>query len=134
MYYKLALAVAYFISGWLVLLILRRAGFSEKNSRLGAFIWFTSPVAIYSTYIFGQYDILTLVFVLAGVYFYIKNNNPLFIFFRDRIDLQVLFVTNFLSSFIVEGKKNRRPNKIFILLFSSGVDRYLAIPAIKCFS
>ncbi len=81
MYYKLALAVAYFISGWLVLLILRRAGFSEKNSRLGAFIWFTSPVAIYSTYIFGQYDILTLVFVLAGVYFYIKNNNPLFIFF-----------------------------------------------------
>lgn len=81
MYYKLVLAVAYFISAWMIGKILTLVGFSNSKSRFGTFLWFTTPIAIFGAFIWGQYDIFTVTFVLLGVYYYLKNNNPLFIFF-----------------------------------------------------
>ena len=49
-------------------------GFGEKKSRVAAYAFAASPIAFFSQFIFGQYDSITLFFVMLGTLF----------FFRDR--------------------------------------------------
>ena len=50
--------------------------YSKDRSRalLASVIWVSSPVAIFSQFIFGQYDVLTLFFMLLGLLYYVRGN------------------------------------------------------------
>ena len=78
---KLLTTLFYVFSGILVYKIGKSVGFSETNSKLTAFIWLTTPIALFSQFIFGQYDVFTLFFTLLGLYYYLEKNNIKFIIF-----------------------------------------------------
>jgi len=50
--------------------------FTKDQSRalLACVIWVSSPVAIFSQFIFGQYDVITLFFMLLGLLYYVRGD------------------------------------------------------------
>lgn len=60
--------------------ICQEIGIDKNNSIKCLFIFLTSNIYLASIIIMSQYDIIGLFFVLLGVYYYLKNNNKLFIF------------------------------------------------------
>ncbi len=74
MWYK-ALPVLFFLGcGYLIFKISKLIGFTKNKAKIIAFLFLTTPLAFFSSLIFGQYDSFTLFFVLLGVYYYFKNN------------------------------------------------------------
>jgi hypothetical protein len=80
-WYK-ALPLVFFAASALVLTkIGLTAGLSGRDSKLMTAFWASSPLLFYSQFIFGQYDIFTVFFVLLGLLYYMKKNMDLFIIF-----------------------------------------------------
>lgn len=59
--------------------ICKTLNFSDLKAKLSTFIFLTTPIAIYSQFIFGQYDSFTLFFVLLGLLYYFRYKNAHFI-------------------------------------------------------
>jgi hypothetical protein len=74
MWYKLGLAMFYMTSGFLMYKIGLLLDFDKIKAKLCAVLFLTSPIGFFSQFIFGQYDILTVFFVLLGIYFFFKND------------------------------------------------------------
>lgn len=70
---KLLPTLAYLAGGVLVYRLAMQAGMSTRPARACAYVWLTTPIAVYSQFIFGQYDSLGIVLVLAGLYFFFKK-------------------------------------------------------------
>ena len=74
MYNKLLPTIIYFVSGWLLYKIVReRFGFERNKAMLTVFLMFTTPMAFFSQFFFCQYDIFTVLFMLAGMYYFFKE-------------------------------------------------------------
>ncbi len=74
MWYK-ALPVLFFLGcGYLIFKISKLIGFTKNKAKIIAFLFLTTPLAFFSSLIFGQYDSFTLFFVLLGIYYYFKDN------------------------------------------------------------
>jgi hypothetical protein len=80
-WYKLLTTLFYFASAYIIYKIGLTVGLTKVNSKLMAAFWLSTPIAFFSQFIFGQYDILTTFFVLLGLLFYLKRNIKLFILF-----------------------------------------------------
>lgn len=74
LYCKILTTAAYLASGYMMYKICLTIGFDEKKSKLGMYLFLTSPLGFFSQFIFAQYDIFTVLFILIGVYFYFKND------------------------------------------------------------
>ncbi|MCI8507795.1 MAG: hypothetical protein HFJ06_04430 [Lachnospiraceae bacterium] len=81
MWYKLGTALFYAASAYLIYKICLYKKVSKKNSIWAAFLFMSNPIAIYSEFIFGQYDIFTVFFMLLGYYYYVQNKNVKFVLF-----------------------------------------------------
>lgn len=81
MWYKLLPVCLYLASGFLVFKIANIIGMGGKKAKLCAYAFLTMPIGFFSQFLFGQYDILTVFFVLLGIYFYFKDNRGLFILY-----------------------------------------------------
>ena len=79
MWYKLGSTMFYFASAYLIYKICLNKKVSTRNSVFAAFLFISNPIAIYSQFIFGQYDSITVFFMLLGYYYYIQNKNIKFI-------------------------------------------------------
>ncbi|MBO6158392.1 MAG: DUF2029 domain-containing protein [Firmicutes bacterium] len=78
-WYK-ALPVALFgASIPLVYRICQMAGFGKTKASWAAFAYATAPVAIFSQFIFSQYDIFTVFLVLLALYFWMQDKEVPFI-------------------------------------------------------
>ena len=73
MWYKLLPVAAYMLSGFLLYKIARRMGFSAGRAKACAFSFLTMPAAFFSQFIFSQYDSFTVLFMLLGIYFYMRR-------------------------------------------------------------
>ena len=80
-YNKILTSLFYIASAIVIYKISKTIGFDDKKSKITSFLWLTTPIAIYSQFIFGQYDIFTIFFTLLGVYFYFKNDDFKFVLF-----------------------------------------------------
>lgn len=80
-WYKLLPTLFYAASSFIIYKIGLVIGLTKGNSKLMAAFWLSSPIAFFSQFIFGQYDILTTFFMLLGLLFYLKRNTKLFILF-----------------------------------------------------
>lgn len=74
-WYKLLPVIFYIACGILVFAILKQLGCNEKKARIGMYLFLTSPVAMFSQFIFCQYDSFTVFFVLLGILLYLRDNN-----------------------------------------------------------
>ncbi len=81
MWYKLLPSLLYVISGFIVYKIAQVIGMGNKKSKLCAYAYLTAPIGFFSQFIYGQFDIFTVFFMLLGVYYYYKKNNWLFVLF-----------------------------------------------------
>lgn len=79
LWYKLLPVLFYAGCAYLIYKIAREMKFGDLKARWCAFAFVTAPVAVYSQFIFSQYDSFTLFFMLLGIYFYLKDKTPGFI-------------------------------------------------------
>ncbi len=63
---KFPLILFALVAGYLIYLLAKHFGLSEKRSRVAAAIWFFNPITLYSIPIMGQNDVMAIVFFLAG--------------------------------------------------------------------
>lgn len=80
-YNKIFTTLFYIACAIIMYKICKTIGFDDKKSKITSFLWLTTPIAMFSQFIFGQYDIFTVFFTLLGVYFYFKNDDFKFALF-----------------------------------------------------
>jgi hypothetical protein len=80
-WYKLLTTIFLIASAYFLYKIGKIIGLGKGNAKLMTIIWVSSPILIFSQFIFGQYDIFTIFFVLAGLYYYLQKKTFLFILF-----------------------------------------------------
>lgn len=80
-WYKLLPVVFLFGSAIIIYKIGVLLGLNNHNAFILTAFWLTSPILIFSQFIFGQYDIFTVFFALLGYLFYLKRKLNWFIFF-----------------------------------------------------
>lgn len=73
---KILPVMVFILCGYLIYKIcLEEFDFSENKSKLAMFLFVSSPISFFSQFIFCQYDIFTIFFMLLGIYFYYKKNH-----------------------------------------------------------
>ena len=73
MWYKLLPVLLYYATSHLIYQIGVEAGFGEKKAKLCKFAFLVFPIGVFSQFIFSQYDIFTVFFMVLGLYFFLKN-------------------------------------------------------------
>lgn len=74
-WYKLLPICIYMISGYVFGKICKdELGFSVRKTRISIYIFYTTPIAFFSQFIFCQYDIFTVFCMLLGLKFYLRNS------------------------------------------------------------
>lgn len=74
MWYKLLPVLLYYAAAHIIYKIGVEIGFGEKKSRLCKFAFLVFPIGVFSQFIFSQYDIFTVFFMILGLYFYLKED------------------------------------------------------------
>lgn len=119
-WYKLLPIIFYFASGYVIYSLSHDCfGFSKKKARLTAYLFLTAPLAFFSQFIFAQYDIFAVFFMMLGCYFYFnpresKKDYYLFIlFFGIATTFKYFAITVFVVLLLLRYKKIKN---IFISL------------------
>lgn len=81
MWYKLLPTLVFVASSLVVFRISELLGLSKQKSQIISYIFLTTPVAFFSQFIFGQYDVFTVFFILLALYFYFKEGKNNIIYF-----------------------------------------------------
>ena len=63
---KVPLVLFALIAGYLIYLLVKQSGLSEKRAKIAAAIWFFNPITLYSIPMMGQNDVMAIVFFLFG--------------------------------------------------------------------
>jgi hypothetical protein len=105
------LGSAYFL--YKIMLCVTRG--NKTKSKLSAFLFLSCPIGFYSQFIFGQYDILTVFFMMIGLSFLVKNDLLKFSFFLGlAITFKYFALLIFLTALLLKEKKIK--NIFFYLL------------------
>lgn len=80
MWAKVLPCALYLLSGFVIYRICMEIGMGSKKSKICTYASLTMPVAVYSQFIFGQYDIFMLFCMLLGMLYYLKEKNGWFVF------------------------------------------------------
>lgn len=79
LWYKTFTTLLYFGTALYIEKICNELKISKLSCKLAAIIFITNPIAVYSQFIFGQYDIITTFFVTVGLYYWLKDDTRKFI-------------------------------------------------------
>ena len=93
MWYKALPSLFYVLSAFLVYKVAVEFGFGTKKAKICAFIFLGTPIGFFGQFIFGQYDIFTVFFMLLGIYYYFKD------FRQPKLKNTLLFILFFGISF-----------------------------------
>ncbi|MBQ9765460.1 MAG: DUF2029 domain-containing protein [Lachnospiraceae bacterium] len=105
MWNKLLPSILYMVSGWLMYKIAEEIGLGKQKSKLCAYAFLTAPIGFFSQFIFGQYDIFTVFFVLLGLYFWLKDRDVLFVlFFAISFTFKYFALLIFLPLLLIKHK------------------------------
>jgi hypothetical protein len=103
---KLLLVVFYFATTYVISLIGKAIKGNSKKPKYIAIIFATSPIAIFATFIFGQYDIIGLFFTMLGFYYYIRKDNLKFsILFSIAISIKYFPLIIFIPLLLLSEKR-----------------------------
>ena len=73
MWYKFLPVILYFVTAQLMYRLGMKLGFGEKKSLLCKFAFLVFPMGVFSQFIFSQYDIFTVFFMVLGLYLYLEG-------------------------------------------------------------
>ena len=94
-------------------------GFSLEKAKKTAFIFLISIFTFFPVFIFSQYDIIPLFFIMAGIYHYIrKDKKKFFIYFAIAITLKTYAIFIFLPLLLLIEKKIFKILVNFLLVLS----------------
>ena len=130
MWYKLLPVILYFITAQLMYRIGKEMGFGEKKSLLCKFAFLVFPMGVFSQFIFSQYDIFTVFFMVLGFYLFLKGKMWQFaLAFGMAATFKYHAVLYFLALLLLKEKKIRNliwyePNEVEV--FDAIVPEYLA--------
>ena len=118
---KLMLAVFFFATAYVTEKIYRQIQNKETDVSFGAWALFaTAPIAIFSTFIFSQYDIIGLLFSMIGFYYLLKKERLRFAwFFSIAISFKFFALVIFVP--LVLLLENRKLEIVKLLLIGSVV-------------
>ncbi len=106
LWYSALPILAYALSALMIQRICQVAGFSRKKARIAAYAFASAPLAFFSQFIFGQYDSLTLFFMLLGTYYYLKNRTFRFVlFFSIAMTCKYYALLIFIPMLVLKEKK-----------------------------
>lgn len=106
LWFKLGTTLLYILTSYVIYKICRLKECSKQNSLLAAFLFIGCPIAVYSQFIFSQYDIITTFFVMLGYYYYLKNNEKSFILcFAIAITCKYFALLVFIPLLLLKEKK-----------------------------
>lgn len=113
---KLLPVLVYFANAYIVFLIMSALLVTRKQPIQTAILWFTTPIAFFSQFIFGQYDSFTLFFLLLGFYFLLKNKLFKFaIFFGIACTFKYFSALLFIPLLLLAEKRLIQQIKLLIL-------------------
>lgn len=78
-WYKLGTTLFFVAATYVLYKIVREKGGSKRTAIFAAFLFVANPIAIYSQFCFGQYDIFTTFFMLLGFYYYLRDDTKRFV-------------------------------------------------------
>lgn len=117
MWYKLLPVILYFVTSHLIYQIGMELGFGEKKSRLCKFAFLVFPVGVFSQFIFSQYDIFTVFFMVWGLYFFLKGRMWQFaLLFGAATTFKYQAVLYFLVFLLLKEKKIRNLIKYAVIM------------------
>jgi len=73
MWYKLLPTLFYLGSAFIIYKVGIKLNFDKQKSKWLSFIWFIFPMAVFSQFIFGQYDSIGVFFELLMIYFFLER-------------------------------------------------------------
>lgn len=118
---KLFLALV-FATSFIVLKAISEHVFKDKpNARITTWLaYLLSPFALFAVTVFGQYDVIGVVFTLLGFLFYLKNKTGLFIlFFAIAISFKFFALLAFIPLVLIRYKRISQVVLITALGFSA---------------
>lgn len=73
LWYKLLPTLFYMGSAYLMYLIASEMGMGGRKAKICAYLFLTAPLAFFSQFMFGQYDVITVFMMLLAIFYYIKG-------------------------------------------------------------
>ena len=80
-WYKLLTTLFFAGSAYFLYKIGGAIGLDKTKSMLLTALWISTPILFFGQFIFGQCDVITIFFVLVGLYYYLRKNIWLFLLF-----------------------------------------------------
>lgn len=118
MWYKLLPVILYFITAQLMYKIGRKMGFGEKKSLLCKFAFLVFPMGVFSQFIFSQYDIFTVFFMVLGVYLFFCGKMWQFaLAFGMAATFKYQAVLYFVALLLLKEKKIRNLVRYAVIMF-----------------
>ncbi len=109
LWYKLLPVIFYFITGHLVKKIAMEIGFKENRAKMCQLAFLSCPIAVYSQFIFSQYDIFMVFFIVLGLYYYYKDSMFRFaLFFGIAATFKYQALAYFLVFLVLREKRIRK--------------------------
>lgn len=117
LWFKLLPVILYFVTSHLIYRIALRIGFEEKKARLCRFAFLIFPISVYSQFLFGQYDIFTVFFMILGLYYYLNGKMWRFsLFFGIAVTFKYQALLYFLVFVLLREKKIRNLIKYAVVV------------------
>ncbi len=134
-WYKLLPAIFLILAAIVFLRLSGAIGLSKGNARLATCLWLSSPILVFSQFIFGQYDIFAVLFMLLGLYFYFEKRLYLFtLFFGIAITFKYFPVFIYVPLLVLSEKRIPGIVRHFLILlapYALEVIPYLGSPAFR---
>ena len=73
LWYKTLPCIFFFVSAYLMYRIALQIGLNKRRAKVCMYAFMTMPIGYFSQFIFSQYDIFTVTFMLLGMFFYFKD-------------------------------------------------------------
>lgn len=117
MWYKLLPVIIYFITAQLMYRIGRKLGFGEKKALLCKFAFLVFPMGVFSQFIFSQYDIFTVFFMVLGLYLFLQDKMWQFaLAFGMAVTFKYHAVLYFAALLLLKEKKIRNLIKYTVIM------------------
>jgi len=107
LWYKMLPVIVFLCSTYLIYRIALLLGMGKKKAKYCMYAFLTLPIAFYSQFIFSQYDIFTVFFMLLGMFFYFNDKKSSWRFalcFGIAITFKYYAVLIFLVFLLIDEK------------------------------
>ncbi len=122
MWYKLLPTLAYLAIGYLIYKILLEIKVNESTAKWACYLFLASPIAMFSQFVFGQYDSLGLFFTVLALYMFIKKKFYLFsVFCSIAITFKMFALIFFFPLILLAEKRILHIAKYTVIAFAGYV-------------